>query len=95
MPESSIPIFGYSVSKSGQSATFWIRRKGGNEMHEKDRWKLLKAGFILYRCSETEKVIKKRTVNDASWKVELRAKSKKAVKMASKALLLDPKVIQD
>lgn len=63
-------------------------------MHEKDRWKILKAGFALYRCSELERVIKKRTVKDASWKIVERCKTKVEVRRISKALLLDPKAIQ-
>lgn len=63
-------------------------------MHDKDRWKILKAGFTLYRCSEGEKVIKKRTVNDASWKIIKRCKTKVEVKRISQTLLLDPKAIQ-
>ena len=64
-------------------------------MHEKDRWKLLKAGFTLYRCSETEKLIKKRTVHDASWKIETRCKTKKEVKEIRKRILNNPLAIQD
>lgn len=64
-------------------------------MHEKDRKKILKAGFFLYRCSESEKAIKKRTLEDASWKIAIRTKTKVGVKEISKQLLSDPKAIQD
>ena len=63
-------------------------------MHEKDRRKILKAGFTLYRCSEVEKVIKKRTIEDASWKIEMRVKTKAAIKRVRSGLLLEPKSIQ-
>lgn len=64
-------------------------------MHEQDRWKLLKAGFVLYRCSENEKVIKKRTEKDASWKIVKRCETKKEVKQFSRSLILNPKAIED
>jgi len=64
-------------------------------MHEKDRRKILKAGFTLYRCSEVEKVVKKRTIEDASWKIMIRLKTKKEVSLMKKLILLYPKGIQD
>jgi hypothetical protein len=64
-------------------------------MHEKDRRKIMKAGFMLFRCSLLEKVIKKRTIDDVSWKVHERVKTKKEVKEISQRLLSHPKVIQD
>ena len=64
-------------------------------MHEKDRKKILEAGFVLYRCSETEKVVKRRQTWDASWKIDTRLKTKKEVKEVSQRLLLSPKAIQD
>jgi len=63
-------------------------------MHEKDCRKLLKFGFILYRCSEVEKVIKVRTMEDSSWKLLERCKTKKRVQEAHAALLKDAKAIQ-
>lgn len=63
-------------------------------MHDKDRRKILKAGFTLYRCSEIEKVIKVRRVEHSGWKIEARLKSKAAVQRASKKLYADPKAIQ-
>ncbi len=64
-------------------------------MHDKDRKKVMKAGFMLFRCSENEKIIKKRTIDDAGWKVHERVKTKKEVKEISQRLLSHPKVIQD
>ncbi|MEA3435417.1 MAG: hypothetical protein U9R43_03055 [Thermodesulfobacteriota bacterium] len=64
-------------------------------MHEKDRRKIMEAGFTLFRCSEIEKVIKKRTIDDLGWKIHSRKETKKAVKEMSQRLLSHPKVIQD
>ena len=64
-------------------------------MHDKDRKKVMGAGFTLYRCSESEKVIKKRTIEDASWKIDARLRTKKEVREASQVLLSNPKAIQD
>lgn len=64
-------------------------------MNDWDRWKILKAGFTLYRCSEPEKVVKKRTAADRSWKIESRHTTKKAIKARHLELLKDPRAIQD
>ena len=64
-------------------------------MHEKDRKKIMEAGFALYRCSESEKVIKRRNINDASWKTMIKLKTKVSVREIRKKLLSDPKAIQD
>ena len=64
-------------------------------MHEKDRAKILLAGFVLYRCSEVELVVKRRSAEDASWKHVARYTTKKAIKAQSQRLLANPKVIQD
>ena len=64
-------------------------------MNERDRKKIMAAGFILYRCSESEKLVKKRTLQDLSWKIESRAETKKAIRLRHLQLLDDPKAIQD
>ena len=64
-------------------------------MHEKDRKKIMEAGFILYRCSEIELVVKRRSANDLSWKVFGRYTTKKAIKAQRRRLLDHPQVIQD
>lgn len=63
-------------------------------MHDKDRKKILKAGFTLYRCSLIEKVIKVRSVEHSGWKILDRLQSKAAVERASQKLYADPKAIQ-
>jgi len=63
-------------------------------MHNKDRRKILKAGFTLYRCSELERVIKVRSIEHSGWKIMTRLKSKAAIQRASQKLLADPKAIQ-
>lgn len=63
-------------------------------MHDKDCNKLLEFGFILYRCSESEKVVKIRTKKDRNWKVLERCKTKKRVKEVRAVLLDNPKAIQ-
>ena len=64
-------------------------------MHEKDRQKIIEAGFILYRCSENEKAIKIRKAVRSGWKIHARFKTKKEVGEVSQALLMDPDAIQD
>ena len=64
-------------------------------MHEKDRKKIMAAGFVLYRCSETELVVKRRSADDASWKHVTRCTTKKAIKAQRQRLLDNPKIIQD
>ena len=64
-------------------------------MHEKDTKKIMAAGFVLYRCSEVELVIKRRSVEDASWKLVSRHLTKKEIKEERQRLLNNPKVIQD
>lgn len=63
-------------------------------MHEKDCRKLLADGFTLYRCSESERVIKVRRINDSTWKILERCKTKKRVKEAHRVLLDKPNAIQ-
>ena len=64
-------------------------------MHEKDRKKIMAAGFVLYRCSETELVVKRRSFNDPTWRHVSRWKTKKAIKLERLRLLEHPKIIQD
>ena len=64
-------------------------------MNEKDRKKIMRAGFVLFRCSEAEKVIKTRNIHDASWHFMHRCQTKKEVKEIHLALLDNPKAIQD
>ena len=64
-------------------------------MNELDRGKIMKAGFVLYRCSESELVVKRRSSSDLSWKIESRHSTKKAIKDRHRELLKDPKAIQD
>ena len=64
-------------------------------MHEKDRAKIMAAGFELYRCSETELVVKKRTAAWPNWRLVSRYKTKKDVKIVHSALLDNPNIIQD
>lgn len=64
-------------------------------MHDLDRWKVMRAGFDLFRCSESELVIKKRTAADRSWKIIRRCTTKKEVKELHSNLLKNPKSIQD
>jgi len=64
-------------------------------MNELDRWKIMKAGFVLYRCSESELLIKRRTADDRSWKIESRYKTKKSIKARHLELLKEPLSIQD
>lgn len=64
-------------------------------MNELDRQKVMSAGFTLYRCSEVERVIKRRTAADISWKIESRHSTKKTIKARHLELLRDPKAIQD
>ena len=63
-------------------------------MHEKDRIKIIKAGFTLYRCSELELVVKRQSVAGQGWKIESRHKTKKAIEVERQRLLNNPKVIQ-
>jgi len=64
-------------------------------MHELDRWKVMRAGFVLYRCSESELVVKRRSSSDSSWKIESRHTTKKAIKSRHLELLKEPLSIQD
>ena len=55
----------------------------------------MQAGFALYRCSESERVVKKRTIHDRSWKIVSRHKTKKEIRNIHIGLLDDPTAIQD
>lgn len=63
-------------------------------MHTKDRIKLIKAGFVLYRCSEIELVIKRQSEVSHGWKIVSRHETKRAIKGIHQQLLDDPKAIQ-
>lgn len=63
-------------------------------MHEKDRVKLIDAGFVLYRCSEVELVVKRQSEAGHGWKIIKRHNTKRAIKEIHQQLLDDPKVIQ-
>jgi len=64
-------------------------------MHERDKEKVMAAGFTLYRCSEAEKMIKRRTAGDMTWKNWAKCKTKKEVRMVHLRLLEEPHIIQD
>ncbi|GAG97296.1 unnamed protein product [marine sediment metagenome] len=64
-------------------------------MHEKDRKKIMAAGFVLYRCSETERIVKRRKIEDLSWKLHARCKTKKRIKEIRLNLYDIPNAIQD
>ena len=64
-------------------------------MHDKDRRKIIEAGFFLYRCSEGEKIIKIRKAVDSGWRIHAKCRTKKEVREVSQALLTNPDAIQD
>lgn len=64
-------------------------------MHHKDVDKILAAGFTIYRCSETEMLIKCQTAANPNWRMVSRHKTKKTLHHVRAALYNDPNAIQD
>lgn len=64
-------------------------------LHEKNRVKIMAAGFTIYRCSQSELVVKCRSSDHSSWRILNRYKTKKSLAQASKTLLDIPDAIQD
>jgi len=63
-------------------------------MHEKDTKKIMAAGFVLYRCSEVELVVKRRSAAQPHWMIVSRVGTKTAIRTISRRLHDDPNVIQ-
>lgn len=64
-------------------------------MHNKDVAKILAAGFTIYRCSETEMLIKCRTARNPNWRLVSRHKTKKTLHHVRTKLYNDRNAIQD